>query len=171
MKKTETRLKKLRQRFLGRVVVEKSGCWTWLGRLDKDGYGIWDLRNVNGRRESRAARLALILFAGGIEDGYEPHHLCKNKRCVNPAHLEPVTPFENNSILRRRDNGTEYSVDKNPFNRERCIHGHPWVDENRGHLRNADGRIVTYCRVCKKELRRKARRANSLGKGKAASKK
>lgn len=64
-----------------------SGCWNWIGSCGGRGYGKI---KVAGR--TRQAHLVLWeLLNGTVQAGLELDHLCRNKRCVNPAHLEPVT--------------------------------------------------------------------------------
>ena len=67
-----------------------SGCWLWLGTQNKKGYG-----NFQGRI---ASRVSYIAFRGEIAPDLTIDHLCKNKSCINPAHLEAVSNREN--ILR-----------------------------------------------------------------------
>jgi hypothetical protein len=69
-------------------------CWEWTGYRDKDGYGMFGLRGA-GRR---AHCVAWTLDHGQIPDGAEIDHLCRNRACVRPSHLELVTHREN--ILR-----------------------------------------------------------------------
>ena len=77
--------------FRGLVDKETTGCWLWQGGADH-GYGVvgWE-----GRRWS-THRLAYTLMWGGIPDGLQLDHLCRNTLCVYPWHLEPVTAAENN---------------------------------------------------------------------------
>ncbi len=78
----------LRQAILSRVVCTP-GCWEWQGYVDKKGYGkLW----VGGRSGRRLAahRASYAVFAGPIPDGLVIDHLCRNTRCINPDHLEPV---------------------------------------------------------------------------------
>ena len=72
-----------------------SACWLWVGSRQSMGYGNLSF----GGRHQLAHRVAYQLGVGAIPDGLELDHLCRVLRCVNPAHLEPVTRQEN---LRRR---------------------------------------------------------------------
>jgi hypothetical protein len=75
-----------------RYVIEPvTGCWIWQWSKDHNGYGVACL---NGRRMG-AHRAVYIEHRGRIPDGLFLDHLCRNPICVNPDHLEPVTPREN----------------------------------------------------------------------------
>ncbi len=67
-------------------VVKSSTCWDWVGANNK-GYGIF--------RGQRAHRWAYEHTIGPIPDGLTIDHLCMNRSCVNPAHMEPVSRSEN----------------------------------------------------------------------------
>lgn len=68
--------------------VDFSGdCWIWTAYCDRDGYGLFSTRFLKGR----AARLAYLLLVGDLDPGLVMDHLCRNRSCVNPYHLEPVT--------------------------------------------------------------------------------
>lgn len=84
-------------RFWSKVEVT-DGCWFWTGWLNKKGYGQFDIPGW----KPRAHRLAYELMVGRILDGLQLDHLCRNRRCVRPDHLEPVTNRENS---RRGDTG------------------------------------------------------------------
>ena len=73
--------------------VEKGpGCWNWSGRVGRKGYGQFG----NGRsRSTLVHKIAYEAIRGPVPDGLELDHLCRNRRCVNPDHLEPVTHREN----------------------------------------------------------------------------
>lgn len=73
--------------------ADKSGeCWLWTGTIALNGYG---LIYRQGGPLVGAHRLAYEVHVGPIPKGYELDHLCRVRRCVNPAHLEPVTHSEN----------------------------------------------------------------------------
>jgi len=61
-----------------------SGCWLWHGSADGRGYGIF--------RGKRAHRVSYVIHVGEIAPGLQLHHLCQVTACVNPAHLEALTP-------------------------------------------------------------------------------
>lgn len=78
---------KMQQRF----TVTDSGCWEWQGEMNRNGYGrVW----INGKR-LMSHRVTYELLVGPIADGLVVDHLCKNRACCNPEHLEPVTIREN----------------------------------------------------------------------------
>mgnify|MGYP000641429375 CR=1 FL=1 len=66
-------------------------CWTWTRGHDPSGYATFHWPQAGGY----AHRAAYLLAVGPIPDGYVIDHLCRNRGCVNPAHLEPVTPQMN----------------------------------------------------------------------------
>lgn len=81
--------------FLERVEEKQSGCWDWKLRPGSDGYGIVCLWRNGKSTYVLAHRLSYTLLVGEIPSGYQIDHLCRNRLCVNPAHLEPVTQGDN----------------------------------------------------------------------------
>lgn len=114
----------------GRMNVE--GCSEWTGTKDKDGYGR------SGR--ALAHREAYIAVFGPIPPGLELDHLCRNRACVNPYHLEPVTHYEN---MRR----SKLAV------RTHCVNGHPFDAENTYLRPKRQGRG---CRECVRAAQKRA---------------
>lgn len=78
-------------------------CWLWTGKMDgKRQYGAFRYKRDGAVHYKIAHRLAYELLIGPIPEGLVIDHLCRNGRCVNPDHLEPVT---NRVNLRRGRTG------------------------------------------------------------------
>jgi hypothetical protein len=95
-----------------------SGCWLWTGAVDLDGYGVaWASKTTK-----RAHRVIFEGARGAIPPGLHLDHLCRNTSCVNPGHLEPVTPREN----------TMRGVTPAAANAKKthCRNGHPFDEAN-----------------------------------------
>jgi hypothetical protein len=91
-----------KQRFMF-YVKKTATCWLWTGTRrgknwsDGGGYGkfyLWD-RQLQEQKSVAAHRYSYEIFKGSIPDGLQLDHLCMNRLCVNPKHLEPVTNSEN----------------------------------------------------------------------------
>ena len=113
-------------------------CWNWEAALS-EGYGIF----YNGSHRIRAHRFSYELLIGPIPTGLQLDHLCRNARCVNPAHLEAVTSRENTM------RGLNSAADK--ARQAHCIHGHPF-DLRNTYYRPDGGRV---CRSCRNTWSRK----------------
>jgi endogenous inhibitor of DNA gyrase (YacG/DUF329 family) len=107
-------------------------CWIWQKRIDRLGYG----RVGVGGRPSRYAHIeAYKLVNGPIPDGLELDHLCRNRRCMRPDHLDPVTHLEN---MRRGKWATA----------THCKWGHEFTIENTRISIGDKGRTRRTCRAC-----------------------
>lgn len=74
----------LSERLWRRAVIMDNGCWQWTGYTMKNGYGLIE-------KHTLVHRLAYELTRGPIPEGLDLDHLCKNRACLNPDHLEAVT--------------------------------------------------------------------------------
>jgi hypothetical protein len=92
--------------FWKKCIAIDSGCWIWLGSGTHDGYGQTKIN----RKQVYAHRASYAANSRELMSGYEIDHLCSNRGCVNPAHLEQVTHTENVRRGRRADSRGE----KNP---------------------------------------------------------
>ena len=117
------------QRFWAKV-DKTDTCWLWTGKLLKKYSQFWyEGKVTSGHRASYR------MFKGDIPEGLHIDHLCKVCHCVNPDHLEAVTPREN---LMRSDNQVAgYAIATH------CIRGHEFNEENTYNWRNK-----RMCRPC-----------------------
>jgi len=123
-------------------------CWIWTGAVSSAGYGVvqWD------GRVRLAHRVIYELVNGELRDGLTVDHLCRNRACVNPSHLEAVTQREN--VLRGESPAAENAI------KSHCIRGHEFSESNTYHVQGS-----RRCRECSRIRaregyhRRRARRA------------
>ena len=121
-------------RFWSHITVDvSSGCWLWDKPAKYTGYGRLVLTN---RKEKGAHVYSYERMFGPVPKGKELDHLCRNRPCANPFHVEPVTQREN--IIRGE------GVTARNLRKTHCVNGHPLVGDNL-YLRPTGGRR---CREC-----------------------
>ncbi len=126
------RVKSTIEKIKSQVVIDpNTGCWNWRRRY-KNGYGTIQIRG----KPFLTHRLNYQLNFGPIGDEIELHHLCENKACCNPAHLEPLSHIQHSYTHLKTH----------------CKRGHPF-DEKNTHFT----KIGRRCRECHKMEERKRR--------------
>lgn len=133
-------------RVLARVTVHPLGCWEYTGTLNPGGYG--QITPSSAGSSYLTHRIVYEDWFGKIPDGLVLDHLCANRRCCNPAHLEPVTQTEN--VRRSYRDGRHSGCARR--DQTHCKHGHEFSPEN----------TYTYggkrkCRTCHRALQQRRR--------------
>src|SRR5690606_37607394 len=136
------------ERLIGASIVERlefrrsinptTGCWEWLG-CRVDGYGTIGVSDA----VLQVHRVSYEEYVGPIPEGFHIDHLCRNRACFNPQHLEPVTQAENN----RRAGLHKY--------KQFCIRGHELKDPNLYYRRNG----TRACKACDRARNRNRARS------------
>lgn len=125
----------LEESLVEKIDFTRGECWEWTGGRQHDGYGwVW-----TGARPGYAHRVVYEWLVGPVPEGLELDHLCRNRTCVNPDHLEPVTRREN--ILRGE------GITAQQARQTHCKRGHPLSGDNLyrhgGHRK---------CRACQRRM-------------------
>lgn len=157
--------KSVQDRFHTKYKIDPvTECWNWTAALTTNGYGkLTHGSKLDGTlRTVSACRWIMEELHGPMADGYEPDHLCENKLCVNPDHLEIVTWEENQ---RRRHLSYTSKRKRYAYNPRRdatveaCFKGHIWVPEMT--IIKKDG--TRKCRICTREVQKEWARKKRLG--------
>ena len=127
------------ERLLRRLIVDDNGCHIWPGGKNYGGYGLIG----DGRNTYLAHRVAYTLAYGPIPDGLTIDHLCRQKLCCNPAHLEAVSIREN--LMRAPNAPAALNAAKT-----HCVNGHRFDELNTRYWR---GKRI--CRACGTAARRR----------------
>jgi len=129
------------ERFLKHIKITESGCWEWTGCKTR-GYGsFYDIHT------KQAHRFSYGMFKGAILEGLTLDHICRNRACVNPEHLEPVTLLEN------IERGFAGLINNHHKRKTHCPQGHPYNENNTYHIPTG-GRG---CKICRLERTRQFR--------------
>lgn len=99
-----------------------TGCWLWTKFIHKSGYAAFSVKS----RSISAHKFSYLYFKGQIPKGWQVDHKCKCKTCVNPEHLEAVSPQEN--VIRST---LIQAIKTKAQNRKFCAKGlHEWIPSN-----------------------------------------
>lgn len=128
-------------------------CWEWIGAVTDNGYGRFSPR-INGvMHRQMAHRVSYEALVGAIPEGLVLDHLCRNRRCVNPTHLEPVTQLEN--VMRGRGVGVLNAA------KSHCIDGHEFTLANT----YVTKRGKRHCRACQRRRTREYTQRKKASRG------
>lgn len=119
------------------VAVNDDGCWEWMRGGDSSGYA--QVAPPGKKKKVYAHRLAYEAFRKFIPRTMQVDHLCRNSKCVNPWHLEPVTCGENVKRTVPYVAGSKESA---------CYFGHEFTEENT--IQRPYGQ--RFCKTCMTEL-------------------
>lgn len=140
------------QRFASKIAwpSQISACWPWAAALDRDGYGTFHV----GNKKKLAHRVSYELFLGAVPELAEIDHLCRNRSCVNPLHLQAVSRVVN--IMRSQ------APPALNARKTHCASGHEFTYANT-YRWIRQGRVERSCRACNAAAasRLKARKESS----------
>jgi len=123
------------------IVIDQNDCWNWKLWISPLGYGQISFKD----KTELVHRVSFQVFIGKIKKNLEINHICRNRKCINPEHLETVSHRENllkgDTIAAKNDQKTH------------CLNGHKFTPENT--CINPSGERS--CRICKNRRQRSYR--------------
>jgi len=126
------------EELLEQAKKRDDACWLWKAARHPGGYGAIAVKG--SRRIALAHRYIYELLVGPIPNGMQLDHLCRQRGCVNPAHLRVVTSKENSNAPGSKC-GSHFRL------KTHCPKGHPY-DSGNTYIGRAGARV---CRACKSE--------------------
>lgn len=144
MEKYELRPRDI-ERFKGKI-IRSDGCWTWSGsHFTKTGYTVFNMPMRDGVwRPTVGHRVSYQIFKGPIPDGLVLDHLCRNRGCINPDHLEAV--HQRTNALRGESPAAHQAKQTH------CLRGHEFTP---GNTYIKPGTNKRECRECMRERDRR----------------
>lgn len=142
-----------RDKIANQYVVADSGCWEWTGPMDRYGYGTVKAPLGGRRRSTGAHRASWVAHRGPILGDLHIDHLCRNRKCINPFHLEPVTAEENARRGAPFESVKPTGRPRVPLEkRKKCAkHG----EDNGRFVKNSGGYTAWVCRLCQADRMRR----------------
>lgn len=142
-------------RRIAKNIVQDGDCWRWVGLMGRGGYGFFHFRIGEDQHGTGAHRASWLAHRGDIPEDLVVDHLCRNRWCVNPWHMELVTPAINAA---RRTSGWKLPYRPRPQQRKsddlrECkMHG-----REDGYIQTKTGGNKRWlCRICRRVRNRQA---------------
>jgi len=131
----------LKERIQSRISIDDKGCWIWQGTTTSEGYG----QTIHQAKKLYTHRLAYELWRGQIHEGLVIDHLCRNRACCNPGHLEVVSRGMN--ALRGVGSPAVHAV------KTHCLRGHEFTPDNTYTPTSSPNH--RNCRTCRADAKRR----------------